>query len=113
MKASELKQIIREEIRRVALQELKTKVEKIISILGIQFKVVPSGAGWKFEFKDVDQFKESGIHVNELVAEIQKMLDNKFGKDVFSFMPAGRDQTDPKVNGLEFQMNASNFFKDL
>lgn len=83
------------------------------TILGVQFNVVPAGAGMKFEFKNINQFTKSGVSVNELVAEITKMLDSKFGKGTFSFMPAGRDQTDPKVNGLEFRMNASNFFKGL
>jgi hypothetical protein len=83
------------------------------TILGVQFNVVPAQAGMKFEFKNVVQYRKSGIHVNQLVDEITKMLDSKFGKGLFTFMPAGRDQTDPKVNGLEFRMNASNFFKGL
>jgi hypothetical protein len=83
------------------------------TILGVQFNVVPAQAGMKFEFKNVAQFRKSGITVNQLVDEITKMLNSKFGKGLFTFMPAGRDQTDPKVNGLEFRMNASNFFKGL
>jgi hypothetical protein len=83
------------------------------TILGVQFNVVPAQAGMKFEFKNVNQFRKSGIHVNELVDEITKMLDSKFGKGLFTFMPAGRDQTDPKVNGLEFRMSANQFFKGL
>jgi hypothetical protein len=67
----------------------------------------------KFEFKDASQFRKSGVNVNTLVDEITKMLDDKFGKGLFTFVPAGRDQSDPKVNGLEFKMNASNFFKGL
>lgn len=83
------------------------------TILGVQFNVVPAQAGIKFVFKNVEQFRKSGISVNSLVAEITKMLDSKFGKGLFAFMPSGRDQTDPKVNGLEFRMSASNFFKGL
>ena len=41
------------------------------------------------------------------------MLDDKFGKDLFWFKPAGRMQYDTKVNGFEFRMNANQFFKDL
>lgn len=99
--------------------EVKSQNESVITeaasktILGIQFNVVPAQAGMKFEFKNAAQFRKSGIHVNQLVDEITKMLDSKFGKGLFTFMPAGRDQTDPKVNGLEFRMNASNFFKGL
>jgi len=83
------------------------------TILGVQFNVVPAGVGMKFEFKNVNQFRKSGVTVNQLVDEITKMLDSKFGKGLFSFMPAGRDQTDPKVNGLEFRMSANQFFKGL
>jgi hypothetical protein len=83
------------------------------TILGIKFNIVPIQAGMKFEFKDASQFRKSGVNVNTLVDEITKMLDDKFGKGLFTFVPAGRDQSDPKVNGLEFKMNASNFFKGL
>ena len=99
--------------------DVKSQNESVIteattkSILGVQFNVVPAQAGMKFEFRNVNQFRKSGVSVNELVAEITKMLDSKFGKGTFTFMPAGRDQTDPKVNGLEFRMSASNFFKGL
>jgi len=107
MKLQELKQLIREETRKV-LKEGNTK-----NILGIQFNIVPFGTGIKFQFKNSKAFRTSGISVNELVSEITKMLDAKFGKGTFIFMPAGRPQDDPSVNGLEFKMNANNFFKDL
>lgn len=110
MKKSELQKIIREEVSKV-LSESTTK-----TILGVQFNVVPLQAGMKFEFKDAKQFRKSGVSVNALVSEITKMLDAKFGKGTFTFMltkaPSGM-QDDPAVNGLEFKMNASNFFKDL
>lgn len=110
MKKSELQQIIREEISKV-LNENITK-----TILGVQFNVVLVQAGMKFEFKDAKQFRKSGVSVNALVSEITKMLDDKFGKGTFKFVltksPSGF-QDDPAVNGLEFKMNASNFFKDL
>ena len=99
--------------------DAKSTTESVITeattktILGVQFNIVPAQAGMKFEFRNVNQFRKSGVHVNQLVAEITKMLDSKFGKGTFTFMPAGRDQTDPKVNGLEFRMAASNFFKNL
>ena len=99
--------------------EVKSQNESVITeaatktILGVQFNVVPAQAGMKFEFKNVNQFRKSGVTVNALVDEITKMLDNKFGKGLFTFMPAGKDQTDPKVNGLEFRIGASNFFKGL
>ena len=83
------------------------------NILGVQFNIMTSQGGMKFEFDNIKQYRKSGVSVNELVDEIIKMLDSKFGKGLFSFLPAGRDQTDPKVNGLEFRMNANNFFKDL
>lgn len=83
------------------------------NILGVQFNIIPSQGGMKFEFGNIKQFRKSGVLVNELVDEIIKMLDSKFGKGLFSFLPAGRDQTDPKVNGLEFKMNTTNFFKDF
>lgn len=92
-----------------SLNEATTKKE----VLGVQFNIEPAKAGMKFVFKNPKEFRKSGITVNELVDEITKMLDNKFGKGTFAFIPAGRDQTDPSVNGLEFRMNASNFFKDL
>lgn len=99
--------------------DVKSQNESVITeattktVLGVQFNVVPAQAGMKFEFRNVNQFRKSGVSVNELVAEITKMLDSKFGKGTFSFIPAGKDQTDPKVNGLEFRMSASNFFKGL
>jgi hypothetical protein len=117
MQKHELRQIIKEEIAKT-LNEATLK-ESIITegttktILGVQFNVVPAQAGMKFEFKNVAQFRKSGITVNQLVDEITKMLDSKFGKGLFTFMPAGRDQTDPKVNGLEFRMSANQFFKGL
>lgn len=101
------------------LKSQKYMTESIITegatktILGIKFNIVPIQAGMKFEFKDASQFRKSGVNVNTLVDEITKMLDDKFGKGLFTFVPAGRDQSDPKVNGLEFKMNASNFFKGL
>ena len=110
MKATKFRQLIREEVSKV-LSESITK-----TILGVQFNVVPLQAGMKFEFKDAKQFRKSGVSVNELVGEITKMLDDKFGKGTFTFMltkaPSGF-QDDPAANGLEFKMNASNFFKDL
>ena len=76
------------------------------NILGVEFNVITPSAGVKFQFKDAKQFRKSGISVNKLVDEITKMLDEKFGKGTFTFMPSGRDQADPSVNGLEFKMNA-------
>jgi hypothetical protein len=107
-----LRDIIREEIGKVLKESIITEATSK-TILGVQFNVVPAQAGMKFEFKDIKQFRKSGVSVNELVDEIMKMLDSKFGKGLFSFKPAGGDQTDPKVNGLEFKMNANNFFKNL
>ena len=129
MKLSEFRKLISEEVRNVlntqkrvrtfesflnkenqySLNEATTEKE----VLGVKFNIIPAKAGMKFEFKNSKEFRKSGITVNELVAEIIKMLDNKFGKGTFAFIPAGRDQTDPSVNGLEFRMNVSNFFKDL
>ena len=84
------------------------------TILGVKFKMAPApGNGIKFEFVDAKQFIKSGVSANEMVEEIQKMLDDKFGKDLFWFKPAGRMQYDTKVNGFEFRMNANQFFKDL
>jgi hypothetical protein len=83
------------------------------TVLGVEFNIVPTQNGMKFEFKDVEKYKESGVTTNKLVGEITKMLDSKFSKGLFTFMPAGKDQTDPKVNGLEFKINTSNFFKGL
>lgn len=84
------------------------------TILGVKFKMAPApGNGIKFEFVDSKQFIKSGVSANEMVEEIQKMLDDKFGKDLFWFKPAGRMQYDTKVNGFEFRMNANQFFKDL
>jgi hypothetical protein len=101
--------------RGVKIIESKTTITEAASktILGVQFNVVPAQAGMKFEFKNVNQFRKSGVTINQLVDEITKMLDSKFSKGLFTFMPAGKDQTDPKVNGLEFRMGASNFFKGL
>ena len=98
-----------------SLAESKTTITESASktILGVQFNVVPAQAGMKFEFKNVNQFRKSGVTINQLVDEITKMLDSKFSKGLFTFMPAGKDQTDPKVNGLEFRMGANNFFKGL
>lgn len=99
--------------------DVKAQNESVITeaasktILGVQFNVVPAQAGMKFEFKNVNQFRKSGVTINQLVDEITKMLDSKFSKGLFTFMPAGKDQTDPKVNGLEFRMGANNFFKGL
>jgi hypothetical protein len=86
---------------------------KTVTVLGVEFNIVPTQNGMKFEFKDVEKYKESGVTTNKLVGEITKMLDSKFSKGLFTFMPAGKDQTDPKVNGLEFKINTSNFFKGL
>lgn len=117
MNTSILRELVREEVRKV-LSNIKTREASLNEttkkeVLGVKFNIIPAKAGMKFEFKNPMEFKKSGISVNELVSEITKMLDDKFGKGTFSFMPAGRDQTDPSVNGLEFRMNASNFFKDL
>ena len=60
-------------------QNAKSTTESVITeattktILGIQFNVVPAQAGMKFEFKNVAQFRKSGVHVNQLVDEITKM----------------------------------------
>ena len=67
----------------------------------------------KFKFKDVEKYRESGVTANKLVDEITKMLSRKFGEDSVTFIPAGRDQSDPKVDGLEFKINTGNFFKGL
>jgi hypothetical protein len=101
--------------RGVKIIESKTTITEAASktILGVQFNVVPAQAGMKFEFKNVNQFRKSGVTINQLVDEITKMLDSKFSKGLFTFMPAGKDQTDPKVNGLEFRMSANQFFKGL
>jgi len=100
--------------------DAKSTTESVITeattktILGVKFKMAPApGNGIKFEFVDAKQFIKSGISANEMVEEIQKMLDDKFGKDLFWFKPAGRMQYDTKVNGFEFRMNANQFFKDL
>jgi len=83
------------------------------TVLGVEFKIVPTQNGMKFKFKDVKKYRESGVTANKLVDEITKMLSRKFGEDSVTFIPAGRDQSDPKVNGLEFKINTSNFFKGL
>ena len=100
--------------------DAKSTTESVITeattktILGVKFKMAPApGNGIKFEFVDSKQFIKSGVSANEMVEEIQKMLDDKFGKDLFWFKPAGRMQYDTKVNGFEFRMNANQFFKDL
>jgi hypothetical protein len=124
MKKSKLQQIIKEEIRKVLKESIyndaKSITESVITegttktILGVKFKMAPaSGNGIKFEFVDAKQFIKSGVSANEMVEELQKMLDDKFGKDLFWFKPAGRMQYDTKVNGFEFRMNANQFFKDL
>lgn len=104
----DMERVAKTTVKESVITEAATK-----TILGVQFNVVPAQAGMKFQFKNVEQFRKSGISVNSLVAEITKMLDSKFGKGMFTFMPSGRDQTDPKVNGLEFRMSASQFFKNL
>ena len=99
-----------------SLAESKTTITEgaTKTILGVKFKMAPApGNGIKFEFVDAKQFIKSGVSANEMVEEIQKMLDDKFGKDLFWFKPAGRMQYDTKVNGFEFRMNANQFFKDL
>jgi hypothetical protein len=83
------------------------------TVLGVEFNIVPTQNGMKFKFKDVEKYRESGVTANKLVDEITKMLSRKFGEDSVTFIPAGRDQSDPKVNGLEFKINTSNFFKGL
>lgn len=112
MKPQELKKLINEEIRKVinksTLTEAATK-----TILGIEFKVVPIQAGMKFEFKNAKKFLNSNVSVNALVSEIQSMLDKKFGKGLFIYRVRGGMVTNPGINGLEFVMNANQFFKDL
>jgi hypothetical protein len=83
------------------------------TVLGVEFNIVPTQNGMKFKFKDVEKYRESGVTANKLVDEITKMLSRKFGEDSVTFIPAGRDQSDPKVNGLEFKINTGNFFKGL
>ena len=108
MKISEFRKLIREEVRKVIKE---AKVSK--TILGIDFNVVPIEDGLKFVFKDAKQFRKSGIYINVLVDEIIKMLNNKFGKNIFTFIPAGRLQDDPTVNGLEFRTDVENLLKRL
>ena len=114
MKVREFRKLIREEVRK-ELQESLVTESNIKTILGIQFKVVPAQAGMKFEFVNARKFANANpaVSVNKLVTEITKMLDAKFGKGLFSYVNPGRDATDPRINGLEFRMNANNFFKDL
>jgi len=107
MKTSEFRKLIREEVRK-ALNESKTK-----TILGIQFNIVPAYDGVKFEFRDVKKFRKSKITVNDLVDEITKMLDAKFGEGTFVFKQSGRFQDDPSVNGLEFIMDTETIFKNF
>lgn len=83
------------------------------TILGVKFNMIPAQSGIKFQFKDPKQFMETGMTVNSLVDEITKMLNSKYGEGTFTFIPSGRLQTDSIVNGLEFKMNPSNFFKGL
>ena len=83
------------------------------TVLGVEFKIVPTQNGMKFKFKDVEKYRESRVTANKLVDEITKMLSRKFGEDSVTFIPAGRDQSDPKVDGLEFKINTGNFFKGL
>jgi hypothetical protein len=107
MTTSEFRKLIREEVSNVLIESTTKK------ILGLDFNVKPAGAGMKFVFKNTDKFYKSGISINDLVDEITKMLDTKFGKGTFTFKPAGRRPSDMEVPALEFRMNANNFFKGL
>lgn len=80
------------------------------NISGIDFIIKSSPLGLKFMFKNPAQFRKSNINVNDLVITITKMLDSKFGKGSYTFLPVGRLQDDPTVNGLEFGVNTDKLF---
>jgi hypothetical protein len=79
-------------------------------ISGINFEIRRSPVGLMFKFKNPSEFRKSNINVNDLVNTITKMLDSKFGKGSYTFLPSGRLQDDPTINGLEFGVNISKLF---
>ena len=80
------------------------------NISGINFVITPSKNGLKFMFKNPAEFRNANINVNDLSNTITKMLDSKFGKGAYTFLPAGKLQDDPTVNGLEFGVNTDKLF---
>jgi cell fate (sporulation/competence/biofilm development) regulator YmcA (YheA/YmcA/DUF963 family) len=90
----------------------KNKVNESLTqkISGINFEIGRSPVGLMFKFKNPSEFRKSNINVNDLVNTITKMLDSKFGKGSYTYMPSGRLQDDPTVNGLEFGVNISKLF---
>ena len=80
------------------------------NISGINFVITPSKNGLKFMFKNPAEFSNANINVNDLSNTITKMLDSKFGKGAYTFLPAGKLQDDPTVNGLGFGVNTDKLF---